>query len=333
MNHAGAFAIGTFQADGSAFPGLVLQTKVLDLSSETDALELGDRFTVRDLLDSWDRVFPILGSIASTAAAAEPSTSGPMWNLAALTVLAPVEPRQVLQSGANYHQHVIDLAVAHTDIANGRTAEEVRSETRALMEARAIDGVPYVFIGLPSAVAGVDEKLVLPGYSEKHDWELELAAVIGRRAFRVSRDEALDYVAGYTIVNDISTRDLVFRKDMKEIGTDWFRSKNAPGFLPTGPFIVPAAFVGDVTRLTVTLQLNGQVMQNESTADMIFPVEAIIAAASEITPLLPGDLILTGSPAGNGMHWGRLLRDGDVMDSSITGLGAQHTICVAEEAK
>ena len=186
---------------------------------------------------------------------------------------------------------------------------------------------------MPTAVAGVDAALTLPHYSEKHDWELELAAVIGRRAFRVSREQALEYVAGYTIVNDVSTRDLVFRKDMKEIGTDWFRSKNAPGFLPTGPFIVPAAFVGDPAALTVTLELNGQVMQNESTADMIFPVEAIVAAASEITPLLPGDLILTGSPAGNGMHWGRLLRDGDVMDSRITGLGAQHTVCVAEKAK
>ncbi|MFX5813042.1 fumarylacetoacetate hydrolase family protein, partial [Acinetobacter baumannii] len=79
--------------------------------------------------------------------------------------------------------------------------------------------------------------------SDVHDWELELAVVIGREAFRVSREEALDHVAGYTIVNDITTRDLVFRKDMKEIGTDWYRAKNAPGFLPTGPLLVPARFV------------------------------------------------------------------------------------------
>ena len=80
-----------------------------------------------------------------------------------------------------------------------------------------------------------------PAYSEVHDWELELAVVIGREAFRVDREDALDHVAGYTIVNDVTTRDLVFRKDMKEIGTDWYRAKNAPGFLPTGPFLVPGA--------------------------------------------------------------------------------------------
>ena len=112
-----------------------------------------------------------------------------------------------------------------------------------MMDDRAANGEPYFFIGLPACVVGDDVPLVLPAYSDVHDWELELAVVIGREAFRVSREDALDHVAGYTIVNDITTRDLVFRKDMKEIGTDWYRSKNAPGFLPTGPFLVPAPFV------------------------------------------------------------------------------------------
>jgi 2,4-didehydro-3-deoxy-L-rhamnonate hydrolase len=177
-------------------------------------------------------------------------------------------------------------------------------------------------------IGGPFDEVVLPGYSDQHDWELELAAVIGRRAFRIGRDEALDHVAGYTIVNDLTTRDLVFRRDMPEIGTDWFRAKNAPGFLPTGPFLVPSGFV-DPGDLRVTLTLNGETMQDESTQDMIFDVAALVAAASRTVPLLPGDLVLTGSPAGNGIHHGRLLRDGDVMAGTITGLGTQRVRTVA----
>jgi 2,4-diketo-3-deoxy-L-fuconate hydrolase len=164
-----------------------------------------------------------------------------------------------------------------------------------------------------------------------HDWELELAVVIGREAFRVSREEALDHVAGYTIVNDVTTRDLVFRKDMKEIGTDWFRSKNAPGFLPTGPFLVPAPFV-DASDAQVRLDLNGETMQNGSTSDLLFDIPALISSASQTTTLLPGDLLLTGSPPGNGQHWKRFLRDGDVMTGSITGLGTQVVRCVSQGA-
>jgi 2-keto-4-pentenoate hydratase/2-oxohepta-3-ene-1,7-dioic acid hydratase in catechol pathway len=199
---------------------------------------------------------------------------------------------------------VIDLAVKHTELTEGRTEEQVRRETAAMMDRRAAEGVPYIFTGLPSAVAGPYDDLVLPGYSTRHDWELELAAVIGRRTYRASPAQALDAVAGYTIVNDVTTRDLVFRKDMPEIGTDWFRAKNAPGFLPTGPFIVPRDLVGGPGDLRVRLSLNGSMMQDESTKDMIFDVAAVLSAASQTAVLLPGDLVLTGSPAGNGLHWG-----------------------------
>jgi 2-keto-4-pentenoate hydratase/2-oxohepta-3-ene-1,7-dioic acid hydratase in catechol pathway len=229
-------------------------------------------------------------------------------------------PGQIFQCGANYRTHVIDLAVSHRPADD---PDAVRAEVGEMMDRRAASGTPYLFLGLPSAIAGPYDDLDLPPYSDQHDWELELAAVIGKPTFRVSPEAALEHVAGYTIVNDITTRDLVFRRDMPEIGTDWFRAKNAPGFLPTGPWVVPAEFVGDTGELQVTLLLNGKAMQDETTKDMIFGVAALVAAASQITRLNPGDLILTGSPAGNGAHWGRLLRDGDVMEGTITGLGTQ----------
>jgi 2,4-didehydro-3-deoxy-L-rhamnonate hydrolase len=242
---------------------------------------------------------------------------------------APVTPRQVLQTGANYRQHVIELVAAGLTQNSDHTPEQAREFAATMMDERAAHGEPYFFIGLPACVVGDDVPLVLPGYSDVHDWELELAVVIGREAYRVDRDHALDHVAGYTIVNDITTRDLVFRKDMKEIGTDWFRAKNAPGFLPTGPFLVPARSV-DPGSVTVRLELNGKVMQDGSSSDLLFDIPALVAAASQTAPLLPGDLLLTGSPAGNGQHWKRFLRDGDVMTGSITGLGTQVVRCVAE---
>ncbi len=321
--HAGHLALGTFTSAGRRFAGLVREDSVLDLTGHAADLGLDPGpVSTRDLLATWDAALPILRRLSDGSADWEP--------LAGLQVEAPVQPGQVIQSGANYRTHVIDLAAAHRRGDDPRSDAEVRAQTAEMMDARATSGTPYLFLGLPSAVTGPYDDVVLPSYSDQHDWELELAAVIGRPAFRVDADTALDHVAAYTICNDLTTRDLVFRRDMPEIGTDWFRGKNAPGFLPLGPWLVPATDVGDTGDLRVTLRLNGQIMQDESTKDMIFGVAALVAAASQITRLQPGDLVLTGSPAGNGMAHGRLLRDNDVMDGTITGLGAQRTRTVAE---
>lgn len=312
---AGPFALGTFSAGaGPAFPGLITRDQVLDLR--------GHASTTRELLERWDEVLPLLHDAAA-------ATAGEWLPLSALRVHAPVEPRQIFQSGANYRTHVIDLAVAH-EPADGRPAEQVRAETAAMMDRRAAEDQPYVFIGLPSSVTGPHDDVVIPSWCGKPDWELELAAVIGRPAFRVRPEQALEHVAAYTIANDITARELVFRRDMPEIGTDWLRAKNAPAFTPLGPYLVPSAFVPDPSNLRVTLRLNGEAMQDESTKDMIFDVARLVSYVSQTVELLPGDLVLTGSPAGNGLHWGRLLRPGDVMEGTITGLGVQRNRCVDE---
>ncbi|MGV9194028.1 fumarylacetoacetate hydrolase family protein [Microbacterium sp. MC2] len=311
------FALARFRDGDNIALGLVVGDRVRALSpADLGAADLNAFLAAGD----WERLRPL----------ADLDDDG--WRpLGDVTLTAPVTPRQVLQAGANYRQHVIELVAAGLTQNTDRTPEEARAFAANLMDDRAANGEPYFFIGLPACVVGDDVPLVLPSYSDVHDWELELAVVIGTEAFRVSRDDAMRHVAGYTIVNDITTRDLVFRKDMKEIGTDWFRAKNAPGFLPTGPFLVPASFV-DGGKLTVTLDLNGQVMQNGDTDDLLFDIASLVATASQTVPLLPGDLLLTGSPAGNGQHWKRFLRDGDVMTGSITGLGTQVVRCVAEGA-
>jgi 2-keto-4-pentenoate hydratase/2-oxohepta-3-ene-1,7-dioic acid hydratase in catechol pathway len=322
--HAGPFALGTFASgDGPAHPGLVVGDQVLDL--RTVGSLGGFEPSVGGLLERWDEAFPLLREAAEDGA-------GDRRPLAELRTLAPVRPGQMLQSGANYRTHVIDLAVAH-EPADGRPAEQVREETAAMMDRRAAEDRPYLFIGLPSSITGPYDDVVLPAWCTQPDWELELAAVIGRPAYRVSPAQALEHVAGYTIANDLTAREAVFRRDMPEIGSDWLRAKNAPTFTPLGPYLVPAAFVGDPGDLRVTLKLNGEVRQDESTKDMIFDVARLVSYASQTVRLRPGDLVLTGSPAGNGMHWGRLLRPGDVMEGSITGLGVQRNRCVAEPAQ
>jgi 2,4-diketo-3-deoxy-L-fuconate hydrolase len=330
-----AMRVGTFSgADGRRFAGLVTgDDRVVDLS---DTGVVDGPVTTRTLLADWDRALPRLEALLDRPGAP----------LADLAVHAPLEPGQILQSGANYRTHVIDLAAAHRPADDPRPEAEVRAEIAAMMDRRAAEGTPYLFVGLPSSVTGPYDDVVMPSWTTQFDWELELAAVIGREAFRVDREHALDHVAAYTIANDLTARDQVFRRDMPEIGTDWFRAKNGPGFTPLGPWLVAARDV-DPADLRVTLRLGpeiGQstVMQDETTKDMLFDVAALVAAASEITPLRPGDLVLTGSPAGNGMAHGRLLRDGDVMHGTISGsgdaaqrsstslFGAQRTRVVAE---
>ncbi|PKT72280.1 hydrolase [Streptomyces populi] len=318
---AGPFALATLSApDGPRFPALITPDgNALDLRTA-----LGDdQLTVLSLLDRWDTSLPHLRALAA-------DTGVSRTPIADLQVHAPVEPRQIFQSGANYRQHVIDLHVAHRAPGDDRPEAERRAEAAEIMDRRAAEDLPYVFIGLPSAITGPYDDVVLPAWAEKPDWELELAVVIGRPAYRVSVDEAAAHIAGYTIANDLTDRSTVFRRDMPQIGTDWLRSKNAPGFTPLGPWIVPAQSIANPDDLRVVLKLNGETMQDESTKDMIFKVARMVSYASQTAHLLPGDLVLTGSPAGNGMHWGRLLRDGDVMEGSVTGLGVQRTRCVAE---
>ncbi len=315
---AGPFALGTFALPGGEpFPGLVVGERIRDLRAD------GTVASARDLLADWDSALPRLAELAGR-------NRGSWRHVDEVRVLPPVEPRNLLQSGANYRKHVIDIIVSEHDPADGRTEDEVRADAAAFMDHRASSTDPYLFIGLASAMCGAFDDIVLPPDGTEHDWELELAAVIGRPARRVPPERALSHVAGYTICNDVTTRDLVYRPELRKIGTDWLRAKNAPTFLPTGPVLVPSVFTGDPMDLRIALSVNGQVMQDESTKDMIFDVARLVSYASRLVQLLPGDLILTGSPAGNGAHWRRFLREGDRIDAAITGLGRQRNRCVSE---
>ena len=192
-----------------------------------------------------------------------------------------------------------------------RPEADVREEAERQVRRRA-STEPFMFAGLPSALCGAQDDVVLWGPGTCHDWELELAVIIARAARNVSEDEAMAYVAGYTIANDISTRDVMNRPKFPM--TDFLMSKCRPTFFPTGPYMVPREFVPDPRGLRIRLSVNGEVMQDESVDDIIYGVERLVAYASTVVTLPPGDLILTGSPAGNaGHHGNRWLQPGDVM--------------------
>lgn len=316
------WALGRFRDGPDLFTALVVGDRVIRL--EPDRVVNGPA-TSRALLDDWRRVRPVLAALAD---AAGPEDGVP---LSSLRVAAPVEPRQIFQAGANYRSHVAEIIVSGREPGDTRSDDELRRVAEALMDERARTGSPFFFSGLPAAMCGPDDDVLLPPEAAQVDWEAELAVVIGTEARRVPRERALDYVAGYTVCNDISARDLQFPAEHRPLGGDWIRAKNRPTFLPTGPFLVPADQVGDHRDLEITFELNGERLQQDTTSNMLFDLPTLIAAASAATTLLPGDLILTGSPAGNGGHWGRWLQPGDVMVTAISGLGTQRNTCVLED--
>lgn len=238
----------------------------------------------------------------------------------------------MLGAAANYRRHVIELIIDKgAGGAQNLSPVERRKFGEELMDRRAASGQPFVWVGLRGAIAGAHDTLVLPYDSREPDWELELAVVIGKPARRVPRARALEYVAGYTIANDVTSRELVDRPDIPQMGMDWMACKNAPGFHVIGPYVTPAAFVADPQKLHIRLSLNGEVKQDEGTDGMIFDVARLIEFISAHVLLQPGDIIMTGSPSGNGAHCNRFLRDGDVMVGEVDGLvGVQRTPCVLE---
>ncbi|MBJ3764059.1 fumarylacetoacetate hydrolase family protein [Maribius pontilimi] len=179
---------------------------------------------------------------------------------------------------------------------------------------------PVLFNKTSSCLSGPNDPIRRPNGSQRLDWEVELGIVIGAETWQVSEDDALDRVAGYCIVNDVSERG--FQLDH---GGQWTKGKSAPTFGPTGPWLVTPDEVGDVQKLALSTTVNGETMQSSNTDDMIFTVRQIVSYMSRFMKLMPGDLICTGTPEGVGM--GRspqvFLKDGDVMELRIDKLGQQ----------
>lgn len=227
----------------------------------------------------------------------------------------PIErPGKILAAAGNYQ--------AHIDEAGGEKVDVTRR-------------TPRIFIKPSSSLIGPGEPVVLPSVSHEVDWELELAVVIGTPAKDVTVDQALDHVAGYTIMNDISARTMSWGVEDREVHAwdgffDWLVGKWVDTFAPTGPWLVTTDEIPDPNALALKLELNGDVWQDASTGTMIFDCADLIAFISRSTTLEPGDIIATGTPAGVGVAVGRYLEPGDVMVGTIEGLGTLTTPVVGK---
>ncbi|MEV7389179.1 fumarylacetoacetate hydrolase family protein [Streptomyces sp. NPDC091215] len=258
-----------------------------------DLLGDGAPATFEQALADWD---PLLDSVA--AALDTEAAVGSSVPAASAEFLPPAVDRPAIWcAGANYTDHVAEM---------GNPDFEKRA---------------FHFLSPSTVLSGHGAVVNRPEGVARLDWEIELAAVIGRAARRVSMEDALSCVAGYTIANDVSVRD-EGRLRHPIFGIDWTATKNADGCTPLGPSVVPARFVPEPGDLGLTLAVNGQVRQDSRTSLMIVDLAEQIAALSQYVTLQAGDLVLTGTPAGTAAgHGGAYLSDGDVMTATITGLG------------
>jgi 2-keto-4-pentenoate hydratase/2-oxohepta-3-ene-1,7-dioic acid hydratase in catechol pathway len=272
--------------------------------------EIAGAPTMAELLADWD------ASLDAVEAAVDGGRLGPGRPVADVALLAPVpQPPNLYMIGANYADHAREMRGLEPDAPVPKPP-----------------GGPFVFLKPTTTVVGPGDAVRLGPGCEKVDWEAELAVVIGRRAAKVSVDEALGCVAGYTIANDISARDRFRRADSAEppMTFDWFAQKGWETSCPMGPWLVPARRRPDPAGLALRLTLNGAVEQDSTTSEMIFSVAEQIAYISAIVPLVPGDVICTGTPAGVGMAKGRFLAAGDAVVCEIEGIGRLANPVVAD---
>ncbi|HEX9475663.1 MAG TPA: fumarylacetoacetate hydrolase family protein [Candidatus Dormibacteraeota bacterium] len=259
---------------------------------------------VFELMERWAEVEPVLRAFDPAGAAQVEDAE----------LELPLRyPRKVLCSGANYHRHMREMKVNRPD------------------EAR-----PYFFLKPPTtSLVGPGKPIVVPADpSARVDWEAELAVVIGRKARHVSESKALEFVAGYSAINDISLRGP--HRVQHPIGEpfqwDWLASKGADQSTPLGPGIRPAFLVDDPQRLDLRLWVNGRLKQEANTSGMVVGIAALIAAASDLVTLEPGDVIATGTPDGVGLPRGEFLRPGDLVEMEVADFGRLSNPVVAETA-
>jgi 2,4-diketo-3-deoxy-L-fuconate hydrolase len=312
----GTFGFGMFERHGRTFPGIV--------RANGEVIDASDRYVdTHAILNEWSNCAASLHDIARSGRA---TTS-----FAEVTPLPPVSHPNILAAGSNYRQHVIEMYEHNNfDPRPGEPREQRRARYAELMDRRIREGIPFMWTGLHSSLCGAHDEVHLPARGRNHDWELEVAIVIGRTGRHVPPERALELVAGYTIVNDLGTTDTFRRTDPIPFPHDWI-GKSSPTFKPAGPFIVPRELAGPVPDMRIRLSVNDRSMQDSLADDMIFGVERLVSYASSRVRLLPGDLILTGSPPGNGAVNGKFLEPGDVITAEISGLGRQRNVCVNEE--
>jgi 2-keto-4-pentenoate hydratase/2-oxohepta-3-ene-1,7-dioic acid hydratase in catechol pathway len=297
------YKLATYQSADGPRAGLVVDDKVFDAAKLTGKAAYA---SVLGILDDWKAAQRALKKAAANAAK---SKAGRPLNRTKLR--APVLwPSAIYCAGANYADHAAEMA---------------RRMNRPLdPDPHTVGLKAWHFLKAARTLTDPDATVKISDVSNRVDWEVELAAVIGRTAKNVSEENALDYVAGYTIANDLSARDRGHRANISESSpfkADWTKHKTFDGSCPLGPWIVPASEVGDPQNLGLKLWVNDVLKQDSNTKDMIFNLAEQIAQLSSGMTLHPGDLVLTGTPAGVGSARGEFLKAGDVVKLWVEKIG------------
>ncbi len=298
------FGLVSYDAGAQARVGIVLEQMLYDLNTASG--EASD-LTMLGVLADWTRAQARIHSAIDRAMAGNLSGTP----LGQQRLLAPIPlPGTVFCAGANYGDHVAEMA----KVAN--VEPDPDPHTLGLRS--------WHFIKSSRSVIGPDDPIEIPSGSTKLDWEVELVAVIGRKTRNISIDDALTCVAGYTIANDLSARDFSRRNGMavhSPFRFDWVAHKSFDTACPLGPWITPAASIPDPQNLSISLSVNGDIKQNSNTSQMIFTIAEQISDLSRSLTLWPGDIILTGTPAGVGSAAGQFLKSGDVLSARIEHIG------------
>jgi 2-keto-4-pentenoate hydratase/2-oxohepta-3-ene-1,7-dioic acid hydratase in catechol pathway len=284
-----SWSLATYAADGTAGLGVLREDGTLAAPAD-----LKRWATAMELLADWPAAEPVLRDLE--IADAPPVEAG--------SLLAPLRwPRKVICAGVNYRRHMREMG---GEIPAGLWR-------------------PFFFLKAPTtSVIGPHDPIVVKDAARaRYDWEAELAVVIGTAGKDIDIERAVAHVAAYCVANDLTARGY-HRRDVvpaDAFAYDWFAAKSMEGSLPLGPGLTPAFLVPDPQDLRLRLWVNGELQQDESTADMVSPVAELVAAASQVVTLEPGDVITTGTPSGVGAGRGRYLRGGDIVRVTIDGLG------------
>jgi 2-keto-4-pentenoate hydratase/2-oxohepta-3-ene-1,7-dioic acid hydratase in catechol pathway len=295
---------------------------------------------MKDLISRYDSGLRTrIGEIVRAVTGLKGSRPTYVYDLSAVRTLPPIMyPMTMMNVAVNYREHDVEMA----RVRQGSPGQATPTAGAALPGTQSAPGIwlrkpedarwnPFMFLKAPAAIIADGEAVRLPRGRTQIEWECELGVVIGRMASHVAEDRANDYIFGYTLENDISDRG--GRGDSR-YGSDWLVTKSHDTFAPLGPFITPREFVRDTNNLAITFALNGTVLQEGNTSQMIHSIREQIAYGSSILTLRPGDVIATGTPPGSGSARTPpiLLKAGDRMVCTYEGVGTLTNPVVASES-
>jgi 2-keto-4-pentenoate hydratase/2-oxohepta-3-ene-1,7-dioic acid hydratase in catechol pathway len=298
------YKLATYKSADGPRAGIIVGDDVLDAAKATGKAAYA---TVMGIMADWKAAEPALKAAAARAG----KSKAKRQPLKKTKLMAPIRfPSAIYCAGANYADHAAEMAK--------------KEGNPPPVDPHTLGHKAWHFLKAAGAITDPGATVQISNYAKNMDWEIELAAVIGRQGKNIPQAKALSYVAGYTIANDLSARDRGRRAgvpDASPFKWDWTKHKTFEGSCPLGPWIVPASDIRDPQKLALKLWVNGELKQDSNTSDMIFNLAEQIEQLSAGMTLYPGDLILTGTPAGVGAGRGEFLKAGDVVKLWIENIG------------